>query len=111
MEQNLVNKKIKRVDRWINYFIHHTWVKTMVFVVALLEATISPLLPEIVVAGVLVYRKDISWKILSFVSAIGSTSGVIILYFIGKHLYYTYQSFFDNFFGSTIIGLLKVVKK
>jgi membrane protein YqaA with SNARE-associated domain len=104
MEQEFVNKEVKRIDRWVNYVVHHAWVKTGIFIVALLEATISPLLPEIIVAGVLTYRKDLSWKLLSFISALGSTTGVAILYVVGYYLYSAYQSTFDNFFDGAVIA-------
>lgn len=98
MEHGSVN--IKKIDRVIAYIVHHAWVKTGVFIVAVLEATISPLLPELVVGAVLTYRKDISWKLLSLISALGSVVGVAVLYAVGKFLYTTYQSTFDSFFGS-----------
>jgi membrane protein YqaA with SNARE-associated domain len=96
MEHVSVNKKIKRIDKWMAYVVNHAYVKTIVYIVALLEATISPLVPEIVVAAVLTYRKDISWKLLSLVSALGSITGVTILYFFGKYLYKTHELFFEN---------------
>lgn len=93
-------KPIKRIDKWVSYVVHHAYVKTAVFTVAFLEATISPLVPEIVVAAVLTYRKDISWKLLSLVSALGSITGVTTLYILGKFLYKTHEIYFDNFFDS-----------
>lgn len=103
MEQDFIKKEIKLIDRWAQYVVNHTWVKTVVFITAFFEATISPLLPEIVVAGILTYRKDISWKLLSVVSALGSTLGVTTLYIVGKYLYKSYQAFFDSIFnGETI---------
>lgn len=97
MEHVSDSKKIKRVDKWVNYIVHHTYVKTAVFIIAMFEATISPILPEVVVAGILTYRKDISWKLLSLVSALGSVTGVSILYFLGKFLYRTHEVYFDTF--------------
>ena len=96
MEHVSVNKEIKRVDRWVAYVVRHTYIKTAIFLVAVLEATISPFLPEIVIAGVLTYRKDLSWKLLSLVSALGSATGVAILYVLGKFLYRTHQVTFDR---------------
>lgn len=96
MEHVSANKKIKRVDKWVAYVVHHTYVKTAIYIVAVLEATISPFIPEIVVAAVLTYRKDLSWKILSLVSALGSVTGVSILYFLGKFLYKTHESYFNT---------------
>ena len=104
MEQNFVNKEIKKIDKWIHYCVYHTWVKTGVFVIAFLEATISPILPEVIVAGILTYRKDISWKLLSVISALGSTAGVATLYLVGKYLYRTHQVFLDSFFSGSLIA-------
>ncbi|MDB5259882.1 MAG: lipoprotein [Candidatus Nomurabacteria bacterium] len=103
MEQNYA-KPLGRIDRWIKYIVHHAWIKTAVFIVALLEATISPLLPEIIVAAVLTYRKDVSWKVLSLISALGSATGVAILYLVGKFLYNLYKSFFDSWLGGATIS-------
>ena len=75
MEQNFVNQGVHRIDRWVKYVATRTWIRTGIFVVAFLETTISPLLPELVVAAVLSYRKDISWKLLSIISAAGSAFG------------------------------------
>lgn len=96
MEHVSDNKKVKRLDKWVAYIVHHSHVKIAVFLVAMLEATISPFLPEIVVAAVLTYRKDISWKLLSLVSALGSITGVSILYVLGKFLYKTNEVTFDR---------------
>ena len=84
------------IDRCIKYVIHHTYIKTTIFIVAVLEATISPILPEIVVAGVLTYRKNVSWKLLSLISALGSVTGVTILYLFGKFLYKTNEIWFNS---------------
>jgi membrane protein YqaA with SNARE-associated domain len=108
MEHNYAKDEIKTVDRWIKYVVHHTWIKTAVFIIALLEATISPILPEIIVAAVLAYRKDVSWKLLSFVSALGSATGAGILYIAGKLLYSRYESFFMAHFGN-VEGYIKTL--
>ncbi len=100
MEHDSANLSVKKIDRAINYVVRHAYIRSAIFVVALLEATISPLLPELVVAAVLSYRKDISWKVLSVISALGSTAGVAILYTAGKFLYKTYQVTFDGWFAS-----------
>jgi membrane protein YqaA with SNARE-associated domain len=96
-----LNKEAKRIDRWIAYIASRTWIRSGVFLVALLEATISPVLPELVVAAVLSYRKDISWKLLAFISALGSTAGAAILYVTGRYLYRAHEAFFDKFLGGT----------
>lgn len=95
------DKEVKRVDRWIAYVATRTWVRLGIYVAALLEATISPVLPELLVAAVLSYRKDISWKVLSLYSALGSVTGVAILYGAGKYLYRSHQVFFENLLGGT----------
>lgn len=104
MEQDFVDKEARKIDRFIKYVATRTWIKTGVFFVALLETTISPVLPELVVAAVLSYRKDISWKLLSFVSALGSTAGAALLYLLGKYLYRTHESWFQNIFDSSLIA-------
>ena len=108
MEQNFVNttlqKEVKMIDRWIAYVATRSWIKTGVFIVAFLETTISPLLPELVVAAVLSYRKDISWKLLSAISALGSAAGAALLYVVGKYLYSTYEAWFQSFFDSSLLA-------
>jgi len=108
MEQDFVEKNLQeevtRIDRWVKYVATRTWIKTGIFVVAFLETTISPLLPELVVAAVLSYRKDISWKLLSAISAAGSTLGAGLLYFLGKYLYRSYEAFFHTLFNSSSLA-------
>ncbi len=102
MEHDFANKEVRRIDRWIKYIATRRWIRTGVYIVAALEATISPLFPELVVAAVLSYRKDISWKVLSFFSALGSATGVAVLYISGKYLYKAHQAFFDTYLGSSL---------
>jgi len=90
------------IDRWIAYVATRSWIRTGVYIVAVLETTISPLLPELVVAAVLSYRKDISWKLLSFISALGSATGASILYLVGKYLYRTHEVFFEKILGGAL---------
>lgn len=97
-----VEKEIKRIDRWIKFIATRTWIRTGIYIVALLEATISPLLPELVVGAVLSYRKDISWKVLSFISAVGSATGATVLYLLGKYLYRAHEAFFENLLGGAL---------
>ena len=108
MEQDFASKTLQkevgRIDRWIKYIATRSWIKRGVFFVAMLEATISPVLPELVVGAVLSYRKDISWKVLSVISALGSVTGAGILYLLGKFLYKTYESFFDTWLGTSLGG-------
>jgi membrane protein YqaA with SNARE-associated domain len=96
MEPDLSSTKIKTFDKWVKYIIHHSYIKTAVFFIAMLEATVSPFLPEIVVAAALTYRKELSWKLLSLVSALGSVTGVTILHFLGRFLYKSHETYFNN---------------
>lgn len=88
-------EKIKIIDKWIKYIINHTHIKTTIFTVAVLEAVFLPILPEVVIAGVLTYRKNLSWKLLSIISALGSVTGITILYLLGKFLYKTNKIYFE----------------
>jgi membrane protein YqaA with SNARE-associated domain len=99
---NTIHPEVRRIDRWIAYVATRKWIRTGLFIVALLEATISPLLPELVVAAILSYRKDISWKLLSVISALGSATGVAILYVTGKYLYKAHEVFFEKALGGTL---------
>ncbi len=65
-------------------------LRLITFIVAFLEATISPILPEAFLLIVLAYRKDISWKVLSVISALGSSVGALAMYWAGATLYDTY---------------------
>ncbi len=65
-------------------------VPLITFVLAFLEQSISPILPEAYIALILSYRKDISWRFLSFVSACGSTTGSLVTYTLGYFLYASY---------------------
>jgi membrane protein YqaA with SNARE-associated domain len=97
-----IHKEVRKLDRWIAYVATRKWIRSGLFIVALLEATISPLLPELVVAAILSYRKDISWKLLSVISALGSASGVALLYVAGKYLYKAHEVLFDRVLGGTL---------
>ena len=95
MESTSHPRKIKIIDKCIKYIINHTYIKTTIFIVAVLEAVFLPLLPEVVIAGILTYRKNLSWKLLSIISALGSVTGITILYLLGKFLYTTNEIYFD----------------
>jgi membrane protein YqaA with SNARE-associated domain len=104
MEQDyaskILDKDVKKIDKWIAYVATRSWVKSGVYVVAVLESTVVPVLPELVVAAVLSYRKDISWKLMSIISAFGSMTGAAIMYLLGKFLYIKHAYFFETFLGS-----------
>lgn len=102
MEQDFVKQEVKMLDKWVAYVATRSWIRTGVYVVAILETTISPLLPELVVAAILSYRKDISWKVLSIISALGSATGAGMLYVAGKFLYRTHEAFFEKVLGGTL---------
>jgi membrane protein YqaA with SNARE-associated domain len=102
MAPDYASKEIRRVDRWVAYVATHPRVRLGIYVVAALEATISPLLPELVVAAVLSYRKDISWKAISVYSALGSATGAGILYVAGKYFYRTYEGSLGWIVGSQV---------
>lgn len=89
MEQNLdkPTTSLKTIDKWVAYLARHAWIKTIIFITAFLEASISPVLPELVIAAVLSYRKDISWKLLSVISALGTSLGMVVLYILGFYFY------------------------
>ena len=94
------------IDRLLAHFSKTEHLKSVTFGVAFLEATLSPILPEAFLAVVLAYRKNVSWKVLSFVSALGSSCGALLMYILGRTLYSTY--------GSTILSFLhgeEVAKK
>jgi membrane protein YqaA with SNARE-associated domain len=85
-------------DRFLERISKTKYLHTVTFLVAFLEATISPLLPEAFLLLVLAYRKDVSWILLSITSAIGSSFGALTMYLLGKELYAGY--------GNKILTLL-----
>ena len=85
-------------DRLIQKFSRTKYLKSITFCIAFLEATISPVLPEAFLAVVLSYRKDISWKVLSCVSALGSALGAMFMYILGATIYEKY--------GQTVLAFL-----
>lgn len=70
----------------------------IVFIVAYAEGIISPILPEALLLVVLTYRKDLSWKLLSLVSAFGSSLGALTMYLLGAFFYDSYGSQVLSFF-------------
>lgn len=101
-DNQILDKEVKRIDKVIKYVATRTWIKSGLFIVALLETTVSPVLPELVVAAVLTYRKDLSWKLLSFISALGSATGAALLYVTGRYLYKTHEAFFEHVLGGAL---------
>lgn len=86
----------------------HLFVVT--FFVAFFEATVSPLLPEAFLLIVLAYRKDISWKLLSFVSAVGSSCGALLMYVFGATLYGKYgEKILSILHGESVAEKAKVL--
>lgn len=77
-------------DEWIQKLSKMKHFKLVLFVTAVLEATISPVLPEALILVVLAYRKDMSWKLVSAVSALGSACGSVLMYILGVFFYESY---------------------
>lgn len=101
-------KLFTQVDATINRLSKTKHLKLVTFIVAFFEATISPILPEAFLIVVLAYRKDISWKVLSFVSALGSSVGALMMYLLGATLYKSYGSSLLIFLhGETVAGKAK----
>lgn len=109
MEHDYANKSVRRVDRFIAYVVHHTWIKLGIFILAFLEAIISPILPEVVVGAVLAYRKDLSWKLLSVISALGSATGASVLYLLGKYLFRANEAFFATFLEGAFVAYAETI--
>ena len=98
MITSLYNKVFLEIDRCIDHWSRSRYIKSVTFVIAFLEACISPLPPEAFLLVVLAYRKDISWKILSFISAIGSTLGALFSYWVGYLFFASYGERIISFF-------------
>lgn len=82
----------------------------VVFIVAVLEATFSPLLPEALIAIILAYRKDLSWKVMSIVSAFGSACGAVLMYFLGAFFYASYgQAILHFLHGESVVEKAKIL--
>lgn len=79
-----------KTDQVLNKLSRSKRVPQVTFILAFLEQSVSPILPEAYVALVLSYRKDISWRFLSLVSACGSTFGAFVTYTLGYFLYASY---------------------
>lgn len=77
-------------DKLIDRFSKTKYLPAVTFLVAFFEASISPILPEAFLLVVLAYRKDFSWKILSAISALGSSFGALTMYILGERLYDSY---------------------
>ncbi len=88
---------VLKTDHLLNRLSRSKRVPFITFILAFLEQSVSPILPEAYVALVLSYRKDISWRFLSFVSACGSTAGALVTYTLG---YFLYASYGDKLVGA-----------
>lgn len=96
-------KFFTHIDATINKLSKTKYIRSVTFVVAFLEATISPILPEAFLLVVLAYRKDISWKVLSLISALGSSVGAFAMYILGATLYKSYgESLLSFFHGEAV---------
>lgn len=81
---------VLKTDHILSRLAKSKRVPHVTFILAFLEQSFSPILPEAYVALILSYRKDISWKFLSFVSACGSVCGAFVTYLLGYFLYASY---------------------
>lgn len=97
-------KLFTHIDATINKLSKTNYLKSVTFFIAFLEASISPLLPEAFLLVVLAYRKDVSWKIVSVISALGSAVGAMSVYFLGATLYKSYGQNVITFFHSEAIA-------
>jgi membrane protein YqaA with SNARE-associated domain len=103
-------KLFTHIDATINKLSKTTYLKSVTFCIAFLEASISPILPEAFLLVVLAYRKDISWKILSLISAAGSTAGALFMYSLGAIFYTTYgQSLLSFLHGEAVAEKAKAL--
>lgn len=101
---------ITKGDKLIERLSKSKHIRSVTFVVAFLEATISPVLPEAFLIVVLAYRKDISWKLLSMISALGSSFGALAMYGVGATVYYTYGTRILQFLhGESVAGKAKIL--
>jgi membrane protein YqaA with SNARE-associated domain len=91
-------------DSAINKLSRSKYIPLVTFVVAFFEATISPILPEALLLVVLAYRKDISWKLLSLLTALGSACGALVMYFLGMTLYGSYGQAVLEFLRGEIVA-------
>ncbi len=90
---------VLKTDHVLNKLSKSKRVPLVTFALAFLEQSFSPILPEAYVALILSYRKDISWKFLSFVSACGSSCGALVTYMLGYFLYASYGEKMAAAFG------------
>ena len=97
-------KIFTHIDATINKLSKTKYLKSVTFFVAFFEATISPILPEAFLLIVLAYRKDVSWKVLSLISALGSTMGALLMYLLGATLYKSYGQSLLSFLHSESVA-------
>ncbi len=88
---------VTKSDKIIEKLSTTKHLHSVTFLVAFLEATISPVLPEAFLLVVLAYRKNVSWKVLSLISAFGSACGALLMYVLGAKLYNSYGDKFLSF--------------
>ncbi len=97
-------------DRLIEKLSKTKHLFPLTFIIAFLEATFSPILPEAFLLVVLAYRKDISWKLLSLVSALGSSFGALTMYILGAKLYSSYGASLLSFLrGGELVEKAKIL--
>lgn len=79
-----------KTDHFIERLSKSKHLSLVLFITAFLEASFSPVLPEALLLVVLAYRKDLSWKFLSALSALGSATGALLMYALGYFLFDAY---------------------
>ena len=65
----------------------HKDAPRFLFPLAFFEAMLFPIPPEVLIAALLSFREDLSWKRLAIISALGSLCGALSMYAIGYFLY------------------------
>jgi membrane protein YqaA with SNARE-associated domain len=103
---NIVNK----TDHYIAKLAQSKRVKVITFFLAFFEQSFSPILVEAYILIILSYRKDISWKLISFISALGSTLGAFVTYCIGFILFQKFgEHVIDMFEISSFVDRARVL--
>lgn len=83
----IIEKLFPKLNKQVEDLANHKKAVQAVFPIAFLEAIIFPIPPEVLIAGILSYRKDVSWKKIAFFSTLGSVCGALVMYAIGYFLY------------------------
>lgn len=90
---------VTKTDHILERLSQSKRTRGIVFLLAFLEQSFSPILPEAYLALILSYRKDISWKVLSLFSALGSLFGAALTYLLGYFFFASYGERIVTFLG------------